>query len=99
MNFLTLATVAWFGATCAYARSVNVENERLVEFIRILDADGDEAVSLQEVRDKAHEIDLEIAKQMGQPGTGIAEMARNAVRDFDQQVEAETNSENLIRII
>ena len=48
--------------------------------------DGDEAVSLQEVRDKSREMDLEIAEQMGHPGTGIADMARQAVSDIDQQV-------------
>ena len=48
--------------------------------------DGDGAVSLQEVRDKSREMDLEIAEQMGHPGTGIADMARQAVSDIDQQV-------------
>ena len=38
MNILILATVAWLGATCTFARSVNVvEDARLIEFIRILD--------------------------------------------------------------
>ena len=38
MNILILATVAWFGATCTFARSVNVvDDARLIEFIRILD--------------------------------------------------------------
>ena len=85
MNILILATVAWFGATCTLARNVNVEDASLLEFIRLLDVDGNSAVSLQEVRDKAHEIDQELAKQMGDPGMGIAEMARRAVHDIDQQ--------------
>ena len=37
-SLIILATVAWFGATCTFARSVNVdEDARLIEFIRILD--------------------------------------------------------------
>ena len=37
MNILILTTLACFGATFTFARSVDVEDARLVEFIRILD--------------------------------------------------------------
>ena len=86
MNIILIASLAWFGATCTFARSINVEDASLVEFINILDADGDDAVSLQEVRDKAREIASEIPKEMGRPEMSIADMAIDAVSKIDQQV-------------
>ena len=47
MNPLLLFPFVLFGATCTLARSINVEDASLLEFINVLDADGDEAVSLQ----------------------------------------------------
>ena len=70
MNILLVASFALFQATCTLAESIKDEDTRLIEFLRFLDGDGDDAVSLQEVRDKAHEI----ARQMEQPGLGIADM-------------------------
>ena len=75
MNILWVAAHALFAATCILAESIKDEDARLIEFLRFLDEDGNEAVSLKEVRDKAHEI----ARQMEQPGLGIAEMARQNV--------------------
>ena len=90
MNIILIASLAWFGATCTFARSINVEDAGLVEFINIMDADGDEAVSLQEVRDKAREIAGEIPKEMGRPEMSVADMAREAVNKIDQQVRMVT---------
>ena len=68
MRFLLLlATFAWLGAAPTFARNVNVQEAKMREFIRLLDEDGDGAVTLQEVEGRANQLDQELGSQMGLP--------------------------------
>jgi len=82
---LILTTVAWLCATSTFARNVNVQDAKMREFIRLLDEDGNGAVTLQEVKDKANQFDIMLGSQVGLPGVGFSYMAGMAVQGLDQQ--------------
>ena len=83
---LLLATFAWLGAAPTSARNVNVQEAKMREFIRLLDEDGNGAVTLQEVEDRANQLDQVLGSQMGlPPGVGASNMAGMALYSLDQQ--------------
>ena len=84
---LILSTVAWLGAASTFARNVNVQDAKMREFIRLLDEDGNGAVTLQEVKDKANQFDLMLGSQMGLPGMGFSYMAGIAVQGLDHNMD------------
>ena len=58
--FLLFATLASFGATRTLARNINARSAEMRQFIRLLDKNGNDGVSLEEVKEKLDEWDLEI---------------------------------------
>ena len=56
-----------FGAASTFARHSKVTDAEALEFLHLLDADGDGAATLQEITDKANELDAELGSLAGLP--------------------------------
>ena len=64
---LPLLLLLTLGAAPAFARHTQVADAEALEFLLLLDADGDGAATLQEITDKANELDAELGSLAGLP--------------------------------
>ena len=64
---LPLLLLLTLGAAPAFARHTQVRDAEALEFLHLLDADGDGAATLQEITDKANELDAELGSLVGLP--------------------------------
>ena len=64
---LPLLLLLAFGAASTFAGPSNVTDAEALEFLHLLDSDGDGAATLQEVTDKANELDAELGSLAGLP--------------------------------
>ena len=64
---LPLLLLLTFGAASTFARPSKVTDAEALEFLHLLDADGDGAATLQEITDKANELDGELGSLAGLP--------------------------------
>ena len=55
------------GAASTFARLIKVTDAEALEFLHLLDADGDGAATLQEITDKANQLDAELGSLAGLP--------------------------------
>ena len=64
MKLLLLLTL---GAASTFARNIDVSDAEALEFLHLLDVDGDGAATLQEVTDKLNLLDVMLGNQLGLP--------------------------------
>ena len=64
---LPLLLLLTLGAAPAFARHTQVADAEALEFLHLLDADGDGAATLQEITDKANQLDAELGSLAGLP--------------------------------
>ena len=99
--FLLFATLASFGATSTSARNANTPDAEMRQFIRLLDKNGDNGVSLEEVKEKLTEADQELGGGPDRPASSMVGMLIPSIdqnRDHTCPIELITVVVGILRI-